>query len=188
MLDPLHRRALPIRARARIVLAEKGLDYDAVEIDLADRPAWLYEKNRPAACRSTRRTLGPAGVARDHGVPRGALPGAAALARPILPSARSARLWLVPPRRRLGGAYYARGARTGADELDAGLAKLDAALAAQPYLGGRDYGLADIAYVPWVLRALDSSAWSSAPRSPSGSGACSSGLRSPAERELVAAL
>src|SRR6059058_409215 len=35
----------PYAARARIVLAEKGLEYDAVEIDLGDRPAWLYEKN-----------------------------------------------------------------------------------------------------------------------------------------------
>ena len=35
----------PYAARARITLAEKGLDYDAVEIDLGDRPAWLYEKN-----------------------------------------------------------------------------------------------------------------------------------------------
>jgi len=31
--------------RVRLCLAEKGLDYDAVEIDLDDRPAWLYEKN-----------------------------------------------------------------------------------------------------------------------------------------------
>ena len=35
----------PYAARARITLAEKGLDYEAVEIDLDDRPAWLYEKN-----------------------------------------------------------------------------------------------------------------------------------------------
>src|ERR671934_3168443 len=35
----------PYAARARIVLAEKGLPYDAFEIDLDDRPAWLYEKN-----------------------------------------------------------------------------------------------------------------------------------------------
>jgi len=35
----------PYAARTRIVLAEKGLDYEAVEIDLSDRPAWLYEKN-----------------------------------------------------------------------------------------------------------------------------------------------
>jgi len=35
----------PYAARARIVLAEKGLDYEAVEIDLDDRPGWIYEKN-----------------------------------------------------------------------------------------------------------------------------------------------
>ena len=35
----------PYCARVRIVLAEKGVEYETVEIDLADRPAWLYEKN-----------------------------------------------------------------------------------------------------------------------------------------------
>src|SRR6266567_6270520 len=35
----------PYCARARIVLAEKGVDYETVVIDLADRPAWIYEKN-----------------------------------------------------------------------------------------------------------------------------------------------
>ena len=35
----------PYCARVRIVLAEKGLGYEPVEIDLSDRPAWLYEKN-----------------------------------------------------------------------------------------------------------------------------------------------
>src|SRR5258707_8023104 len=35
----------PYAARARIVLAEKGIAYEAVEIDLSDRPAWIYEKN-----------------------------------------------------------------------------------------------------------------------------------------------
>ena len=35
----------PYCARVRIVLAEKGIPYEPVEIDLSDRPAWLYEKN-----------------------------------------------------------------------------------------------------------------------------------------------
>ena len=35
----------PYCARVRIVLAEKGIEYETVEIDLRDRPAWLYEKN-----------------------------------------------------------------------------------------------------------------------------------------------
>src|ERR671935_3209886 len=35
----------PFCARVRIVLAEKGVEYEDVQIDLSDRPAWLYEKN-----------------------------------------------------------------------------------------------------------------------------------------------
>ena len=42
----MHRAArCPYCARVRIVLAEKDVDVDVVEIDLSDRPAWLYEKN-----------------------------------------------------------------------------------------------------------------------------------------------
>jgi glutathione S-transferase len=29
----------------RIVLAEKGIEYETVVVDLDDRPAWIYEKN-----------------------------------------------------------------------------------------------------------------------------------------------
>ena len=35
----------PYCARVRIVLAEKRLEYETVEIDLSDRPAWVYELN-----------------------------------------------------------------------------------------------------------------------------------------------
>ena len=35
----------PYCARVRIVVAEKGIEVEVVEIDLSDRPAWLYEKN-----------------------------------------------------------------------------------------------------------------------------------------------
>jgi len=35
----------PYCARVRLALAEKGLAYEAVEIDLRDRPAWLYDLN-----------------------------------------------------------------------------------------------------------------------------------------------
>ena len=40
-------------------------------------------------------------------------------------------------------------------KLDAQLARLDALLEAQPFLTGREFGLADVAYVPWILRARD---------------------------------
>ena len=35
----------PYCARVRIALAEKGLDYEQVEIDLSNRPDWIYELN-----------------------------------------------------------------------------------------------------------------------------------------------
>src|SRR5919106_2377592 len=35
----------PYCARVRIVLAEKGLAWETVAVDLDDRPAWIYEKN-----------------------------------------------------------------------------------------------------------------------------------------------
>jgi len=37
----------PYCARVRIALAEKELDYERVEVDLADRPPWLLELNPP---------------------------------------------------------------------------------------------------------------------------------------------
>src|SRR3990172_5370777 len=39
----------PYCARARIVLAEKGIPYDPVEVDLDEPPAWVLELNPPAA-------------------------------------------------------------------------------------------------------------------------------------------
>ena len=51
--------------------------------------------------------------------------------------------------------YYAlrREEEVRTDRLDAESAKLDAALDARPYLSGREFGLADIAYVPWIVRS-----------------------------------
>ena len=37
----------PYCARTRIALAEKGVPYETVTIDLANRPAWLLEHNPP---------------------------------------------------------------------------------------------------------------------------------------------
>jgi glutathione S-transferase len=146
----------PYAARARIVLAEKGLDYDAVEIDLDDRPAWLYEKN----------PLGRVPVYEEDGGL--VLPESLVIMEyleerypepplwPADPAERAlGRLWLERFDDRLGRAYYAARRGDGRDELDTRLTELDSALEAQPYLSGRDYGLADIGYVPWILRALE---------------------------------
>jgi glutathione S-transferase len=144
----------PYAARARITLAEKGIAYDAVEIDLGDRPAWLYEKN----------PLGRVPVyEEDEGL---VLPESEVIMQyleerypepalwPADPAERAlGRLWLQRFDDRLGSAYYAARRGDGRDDLDARLAELDRALEAQPYLTGREYGLADIGYVPWILRA-----------------------------------
>jgi len=146
----------PYAARARIALAEKGLDYDAVEIDLSDRPAWLYEKN----------PLGRVPVYEEDGglvlpesrvimeyleerYPEPELWPADAAERAL------ARLWLERFDDRLGKAYYAVRRGEPRDALDAKLADLDSVLEGQAYLSGREYGLGDIGYVPWVLRAVE---------------------------------
>jgi len=53
--------------------------------------------------------------------------------------------------------YYAfRRGEDGADEkFCAALMQLNVALGERPFLGGAEYGLADIAYLPWLLRARD---------------------------------
>jgi glutathione S-transferase len=144
----------PYAARARIVLAEKGLDYDAVEIDLDDRPAWLYEKN----------PLGRVPVYEEEGGL--VLPESEVIMEYLEERFPEPALWPADPAERalgrlrlrrfdqLGDEYYAL-RRGGESRLDDRLAELDAALEAQPFLTGRDYGLADVGYVPWILRARD---------------------------------
>ena len=53
--------------------------------------------------------------------------------------------------------YYAlrRGEDGAAERLDEQLSALANRLEAQPFLSGRAFGLADAAYVPWILRARD---------------------------------
>jgi glutathione S-transferase len=135
----------PYAARARIVLAEKGLDYDAVEIDLDDRPAWLYEKN----------PLGRVPVYEEDG--GFVLPESEVIMEYLEERYPEPALWPADPADRLGDAYYAvrRGTEGAREELDAKLGELDRVLEGQPYLTGREYGLADIGYVPWLLRATE---------------------------------
>jgi glutathione S-transferase len=148
----------PYAARARITLAEKGLDYDAVEIDLDDRPAWLYEKNPlgrvPVYEEDGGFVLPESEVIMDYLEERYPEPAL----WPVDPAERAlGRLWLQRFDDRLGDAYYAlrRGSEGAEDELDAKLAELDRALEAQPYLTGREYGLADVGYAPWLIRATE---------------------------------
>jgi glutathione S-transferase len=146
----------PFAARVRIALAEKARDYDAVEIDLADRPAWLYEKNPlgkvPVYEEEGGLVLPESWVIMEYLEERYPEPAL----WPADPAERAlGRLWLDRFDDRLGDAYYALRRGDGPEQLDAKLAELDRALEAQPYLTGRDYGLADIGYAPWLLRARD---------------------------------
>jgi glutathione S-transferase len=143
----------PYCARVRIVLAEKGLAYEPVEVDLSDRPAWLYEKNPrgkvPVLEEDGGFLLPESTVIMEYLEERFPEPAL----WPADPAERAlGRLWLDRFDDRLGEDYYAM--RRGVEsQLPRRLAELDAALEAQPYLTGREYGLADIGYVPWILRA-----------------------------------
>jgi len=146
----------PYAARARIALAEKGIAYDAVEIDLGDRPALIYEKN----------VLGRVPVyEEDEGL---VLPESEVIMEYLEQRYPEPALWPEDAAERalarlmvhrfdtnLGAAYYAARRGDGREQLDERLAQLDRLLEAQPWLTGRVYGLADIAYVPWILRGLE---------------------------------
>jgi glutathione S-transferase len=147
----------PYVARVRIVLAEKGIDHDMVEIDLSDRPAWLYEKNPagrvPVIEEDGGRPLSESAVIMEFLEERYPQP-------PLLPADpadRAAVRLLIFRDGDLTSPYYAfrRGEDGAAEEFDQALGKFDALLGEQPYLGGEEYGLADIAFVPWLLRARD---------------------------------
>jgi glutathione S-transferase len=144
----------PFAARARITLAEKGLGYEAVTIDLDDRPAWLYEQNaagRVPVLEEDGGFLLPESLVimeyLDERFPEPAL-------LPADPAERAVARLRMERFDDLGSPYYA--ARRGGDgaeqRLAAALGALDAVLDAQPYLTDREYGLTDIAYIPWILR------------------------------------
>ena len=146
----------PYCARARIALAEKGVEFEALEIDLNDRPEWIYEKNptgRVPVVEEDAWILPESSVIMEYLEERYPEP-------PLLPADPAdralARVWIFR-HDDFTKPYYAlrRGEDGAAERFDEQLAKLDAALERQPWLSGGEYGLADIAYVPWVLRARD---------------------------------
>jgi glutathione S-transferase len=146
----------PYAARVRIVLAEKGVEVDVVEIDLSDRPDWLYEKNpkgRVPVLEEDDRPLAESAVLMEFLEER--YPEPALL--PPDPADRAAVRLLIFRADELTDPYYAlRREEDGARErFDAALGRLEGLLGEQPYLSGAEYGLADIALVPWVLRARE---------------------------------
>jgi glutathione S-transferase len=146
----------PYCARVRIVLAEKGIEYETVEVDLDDRPAWIYEKNplgRVPVLEEDTFVLAESAVIDEYLDDRYPDPPL----WPADPADRALGRLLVFRFDQLSKPYYAvrRGEDGARERLDAVLAELDALLQAQPFLSGREFGLADVAYVPWILRARD---------------------------------
>ena len=144
----------PYCARVRIALAEKGIEYETVEIDLDDRPAWIYEKNplgRVPVLEEDTFVLAESAVIDEFLDDRYPDPPL----WPADPADRALGRLLVFRFDELSKPYYAvrRGEDGARERLAAALATLEAVLQEQEFLSGREFGLADIAYVPWILRA-----------------------------------
>ena len=131
----------PYCARVRIVLAEKGIEHERVEVDLANRPQWLLDLNPPRGRVPVLDGLPESNVIMElleetHPEP------------PLLPAdaaARAqARLLVHRFDANLGDDYYAF-RRGDPNELSAKLDRLEV---------GQSLW-ADVAYVPWVIRCRD---------------------------------
>jgi RNA polymerase-associated protein len=134
----------PYCARVRLALAEKELDYETVEVDLADRPQWLLGLNPPngrVPVLDDGFTLPESEVIMaylDERYPE----------RPLLPSdpveRAHARLLVHRFDDQLGTDYYAL-RRGEPNDLAGKLSTLEV---------GQSL-FADLAYAPWVIRARD---------------------------------
>ena len=136
----------PYCARVRIVLAEKAIPYETVEIDLAHRPSWIYDKNatgRVPVVEEDTFVLPESHLIMDYLEERYPEPALA----PADPGLRALeRLRIDRFDDELGDDYYAF-RRGESNNLVQRLRELDVA--------HLPYGLAAIAYVPWVIRARD---------------------------------
>jgi glutathione S-transferase len=134
----------PYCARVRITLGEKGLDVETVEVDLSDRPQWLVDLNPPKGrvpVLDDGFTLPESEVIMAYLEER--YPEPALLPADLAERAR-ARLLVQRFDENLGDDYYAF--RRGDDnDLTGKLERLEI----------RQSLFADIAYVPWVIRARD---------------------------------
>ena len=131
----------PYCARVRIALAEKGLDHENVQVDLTDRPQWLLELNPPAGRVPVLDGLPESEVIMEY--LEEAHPDTPLLPADLHERAR-ARFLVNRFDERLGDDYYAF-RRGDENELARRLEELE--------VGQSLY--ADIAYVPWVIRARD---------------------------------
>jgi glutathione S-transferase len=134
----------PYCARVRIALAEKGIEYENVQVDLGNRPAWLLELNPPSGRVPVLRNgfdLPESEVIMAYLEDRYPDP-------PLLPSdletVARARLLVHRFGDNLGDDYYAY-RRGDENDLAGKLERLDVGVTL----------FSDIAYAPWVIRARD---------------------------------
>lgn len=143
----------PYCARVRIVLAEKGLEYETVVIDLADRPDWLYEKNplgKVPVLEEDTLCLPESVVIMEYLEER--YPEPALL--PQDPADRAlVRLAIDRFDTNLGDSYYAF--RRGDDDGEERLARCLSFFERGVDRWADRYSLAEIAYVPWLIRLRD---------------------------------
>jgi hypothetical protein len=131
----------PYCARVRIALAEKGIEHDVTQVDLSDRPRWLVDLNPPYGRVPVLDGLPESGVIME--LLEELHPEPALL--PADPAARArARVMVHRFDSNLGDDYYAY-RRGDPNDLDAKLEALDV---------GQSL-FADVAYLPWVIRARD---------------------------------
>ncbi|HEY1514732.1 MAG TPA: glutathione S-transferase family protein [Gaiellaceae bacterium] len=131
----------PYCARVRIALAEKGIDHEVTLVDLSDRPQWLRELNPPSGRVPVLDGLPESDVIME--LLEDLHPQPALL--PADPAGRAqARLQVHRFDANLGDDYYAY-RRGDPNDLDA---RLEALAVGQSLF-------ADIAYVPWVIRARE---------------------------------
>lgn len=131
----------PYCARVRIALAEKGIEHDVTLVDLSDRPQWLRELNPPSGRVPVLDGLPESDVIME--LLEDLHPEPALL--PADPAGRAqARLQVHRFDANLGDDYYAY-RRGDPNDLDA---RLEALAVGQSLF-------ADIAYVPWVIRARE---------------------------------
>jgi glutathione S-transferase len=143
----------PYCARVRIALAEKLVPHQVVEVDLANRPDWLYDKNplgKVPVLEKDEWVLPESLVILEYLEERYPAPA-------LLPADPADRAEVRYRIHRFDAAvakpYYAL--RRGQDGAEAALERALAELDAEQAAWAHPFGLADIVYVPWLLRIRD---------------------------------
>ena len=138
------------------MLAEKSVDFETVIVELDERPAWIVELNPPD---------GRVPVLEQGGLPL--LPESRVAMRyldeqfpepPLMPADTMERALVDLAFERFDSListpyYRLKNGRASIEEFHVSLTDFAEQLGEEAYIVGADYTLADIAYIPWILRA-----------------------------------